>query len=623
MGRAVDDFVASDTLRQLEEVRVLGHKSPGPSANKMYSAGSGFIRFNAEQLSSVQHLDLGSYLGKRTALLIKERGRGMLSSVSIRGTAAAHTAVKWNGLDLSMPTMGQTDFSHLPLSFFDEVSVHLGGESALYGNGAMGGSIMLTTSPKFEQGVHGSLHQCIGSYGYTFSGLLLRIAGKDWESRTNVFYTQAANDYTFTNNTTYDFRRDTLKNAAFKNWGVLQELYYKPEDYFQLTARVWYMDFYREIQPPVSMNEDQRRYENITDRNFRALLNYQGEQGAFKINAQMGYAYDYELFQTDIIAADKLPLLLEMEFKQTQWSLKAGINSEYIKPKVYAYAVGTDEWRTEVYLFALWKPLERWVFTAGLRQLRVSDVAVPITPSLGVSCVLWNNTEHTLKWRAAFSRNIKIPTLNDRYWGGLKNTYLKPEIGLSGETGFNYNYAFSDINLKADFTAYYSRIADWIHWTPRGNRSYPENMNLVDAYGIECLLQLTKQWEEWKLEGTANYAYTPVIKREGTHEWDTGVGKQVPHQPQHVVNAMLEAGYRKFIGQAGFHLVGSRHSSDIFDVMRPYALLDISVGYVFSIKNVSLLFLLQANNVTGTDYQNMKNYAMPGRNYAITLRYSF
>jgi len=622
-GSAVDTSSVSDTARQLQEVRMVEYSSPGPAANKTYSAGSGFIQFDSKQLLPVQHLDLGSYLGTETAILMKEKARGMSSYVSIRGTAAAHTAVTWNGLDFAMPTMGQTDFSRLPLFFFDKISVHLGGESALYGNGAMGGSIMLTTSPKFEQGVHGSVHQCIGSYGYTFSGLMLRIASNTWESRTNLLYTQASNDYTFTNTTTYDKRRDTLKNAAYKNWGVLQEFYYKPGNNHLLAARFWYMDFYQEIQPLISMNEKWRNYENITDRNFRALVNYQGEMAALKINAQAGYAYDYELFKTDIIAVDKMPLLLEAEYKQRRWSVKAGVSSEYLKPEVHSYAAGIDEWRNDVYVFALWKPSARWVLTAGLRQLWVTNVTVPLAPSLGTSYCLWQNAEHELKWRAAFSRNIKIPTLNDRYWGGLKNTYLKPEIGLSGETGLDYNYTLPGFNLKANFTTYYSRISDWIYWESIGNGLYPMNMNLVDAYGIECAVQLIRQWEAWQIDGKLNYAYTPVIKRKGMHEWDTGIGEQVPYQPQHVINATVSAGYKKISGQAGFHLVGARHTSDKFDVLNPYALLTLSAGYTFSVKSLSLLLLLQVNNVTAADYQNIKNYAMPGRNYALTLRCSF
>ena len=620
-GSALDIASVADTTRQLQEVKVVDYKPPGPSANKLYASGSGFIRFNGRQLSLAQHLDLGSYLGTQTAILIKERGKGMQSSISIRGTAAAHTTVKWNGLDLAMPTMGQMDFSHLPLSFFDEVSLHIGGASALYGNGAMGGSIMLTTAPKFEEGVQGNLYQRIGSYGYTFSGLTLRVAGKNWESRTNLLYTQATNDYPFTN----DNRRDTLNNAAYKNWGVLQEFYYKPAAQHQLAARLWYMDFYREIQPPVSMNKNKSEYENITNRNFRALLNYQGEMAALKINVQSGYAYDYQLFKTDLIAVNKLPILLEAEYKQARWSVKVGVNSEYLKPEVHSYRAGVEEWRTDCYLFLLWKPSARWTLTAGLRQLWVSDVTVPLAPSLGASHTLWSNAKHELKWRAAVSRNIRIPTLNDRYWGGKKNTYLKPEVGLSGETGFDYNYTFSGFSLSADITTYYSRIADWIHWRlyPIDNKFYPMNMNLVDSYGIELALQLAQQWENWRMGGKLNYAYTPVIKREGTHVWDTGVGYQVSYQPRHLLNAILETGYKKIFGQAGFQLVGSRHNTSRYEVMKAYALLDISAGYAFYVKSLSLRLSLHINNVVGTNYQNVQNFAMPGRHYAMTLRVAF
>jgi len=624
MGKAVDLSSITDTTRQLQEVKVFDYKSPGPAANRKYSAGTGVIHFNNQQLLPAQHLSLGNYLEAQTAIFIKEKGKGMQSSIAIRGTSAAHTTVKWNGLSLAMTTMGQTDFNHLPLLFFDEVSVHLGGESALYGNGAMGGSIMLRTSPKFEQGVHGSIHQSIGSYEYNFSGLTLRIAGNNWESRTNLLYTKARNNYTFKNTNTYEHRRDTLENAAYKNWGVLQEFYYKPNSKHLLSARFWYMDFYREIQLPMSSIKGvKKQYDNITDHNVRALLDYRGEIASLNINAQAGYGHDYELFKTNIIAAHKLPVLVEAEYKQARWSVKVGAGSEYIKPEVYSYAAGIVEWRNDCYVFALWKPTARWNLTAGLRQLWATNVRVPPAPALGSSYVVWQNDRHELKYRVAFSRNIKIPTLNDRYWGGMKNTHLRPEKGVSGETGFNYEHTRPGFNLKADVTAYYSRISDWIHWVPIGNMAYPKNMNLVDSYGIELAVRSAQQWGEWLIEESVNYAYTPVIKREGMNELSTGIGHQVPYQPKHIANAVLKAGYRKFFGQAGCHFTGPRHTTDRFEVTKAYTLLHFSLGYTLDVHPLSLLLLLHVYNITGADYQNMHNYAMPGRHYALTLRCSF
>jgi outer membrane receptor protein involved in Fe transport len=134
---------------------------------------------------------------------------------------------------------------------------------------------------------------------------------------------------------------------------------------------------------------------------------------------------------------------------------------------------------------------------------------------------------------------------------------------------------------------------------------------------------MNKQWDEWLIEGKVNYAYTPVIKREGTHEWDTGTGKQVPYQPQHIANLTTKIEYKKICWQAGFHVVGPWHTSDRYDVIKAYTLLDLSAGYTFFIKSLSLLLSLQINNVIGVDYRSVKNYAMPGRNYAITLRCSF
>ncbi|MBK9299353.1 MAG: TonB-dependent receptor plug domain-containing protein [Bacteroidetes bacterium] len=65
------------------------------------------------QTNSLNHL-----LALHTNVFVKNYGVGSLSTISIRGSSAAQTAVLWHGLNLNNAMTGLADFSILPVSFF-------------------------------------------------------------------------------------------------------------------------------------------------------------------------------------------------------------------------------------------------------------------------------------------------------------------------------------------------------------------------------------------------------------------------------------------------------------------------------------------------------------------------
>jgi iron complex outermembrane receptor protein len=89
----------------------------------------------------------------------------MLTSLTMRGTSAGHNAVFWNGLPINSPSLGQSDFSILPVGGFEELQVHFGGGAALFGTDAIGGAVHMTTKLKFDQGHHAEINSLVGSFG--------------------------------------------------------------------------------------------------------------------------------------------------------------------------------------------------------------------------------------------------------------------------------------------------------------------------------------------------------------------------------------------------------------------------------------------------------------------------
>ncbi len=68
---------------------------------------------------------------------------------------------------------------------------------------------------------------------------------------------------------------------------------------------------------------------------------------------------------------------------------------------------------------------------------------------------------------------------------------------------------------------------------------------------------------------------------------------------------------------------GERSTLDIYDILDPYFLTDI--GTQFESIFLGHRFVVNAviKNLTGVSYQNVKFYAMPGRNWNLSLRFYF
>ena len=72
------------------------------------------------------HLSLSELLSENTSVFIKDHGRGALATASFRGTAASHTRVTWNGININSPMAGMVDFSLIPVWIIDGLDLKHG-----------------------------------------------------------------------------------------------------------------------------------------------------------------------------------------------------------------------------------------------------------------------------------------------------------------------------------------------------------------------------------------------------------------------------------------------------------------------------------------------------------------
>jgi len=618
-------YSQTDSLKiiQLKDFHLIDKKVDKTFSQSLFSVGTAIQIADSSALSQLQHSNLSDYLLQNSAAFIKESGNGMLSTISIRGTASSHTTVSWNGLTINPLTMGQVDFSQLPLFFFDKVALHPGGESSLYGNGAIGGSIILGTEHDYKKSFHGEIQQAVGSYDYTFSGIKLHGGTEKIQSKTMLMYNQCANDFTIKQASFSGISTQQQQNASFYRYGFLQDFAVKLSPKNELTFSAWHTYFYREIQPSIQNNLDTALFDNLSNKNTLLLAKFT-RKSRINWESRLAYINDYQLNIEDIIASQQLLVSADGSKNWRKYSLKTGLSAQYIVPQVYSFNKDVREFRGDVYALSRWQPNATLKITCNLRQALVSDIAVPFTPSMGIDARILNLDNNSMHLRYNISRSYKVPTLNDRYWGGLDNRYLKPEDGFNNELGFNYEYDKKGYSLQTNLSLYFNRVKDWIMWMPRGDIWKPQNVDVVEAKGLDIHIKQLYNIQRLKLSLLLNYAFTQTFVIEGFSEMTPFKGRQMPLLPEHTAIAFFQVDYNRFFVTVNANYIGQRTTSNVFESMPAYVVFNSSAGYNLKLTDSQQIALsVKGNNLFGTIYQTVPYKAMPLQNWSASLHYTF
>ncbi|MDZ7615123.1 MAG: TonB-dependent receptor plug domain-containing protein [Flavobacteriaceae bacterium] len=193
-----------DSINELEEVMLYGRFSDA------LQSGYTNVTFS-DSILSTELSGLGHFLQKETNLYFKEYGLGMVSTISLRGSTAAQTAVFWNGIPVNSLLNGQTDFNSIGINGFSALEIKKGGGSVVLGSGAVGGAINLTNQIQFGRGIQLRVTGNAGSYE-TYVGAVQGVWSADnFYAKISATYGQSDNDYPYPDT---DMKNE---NGQFKN----------------------------------------------------------------------------------------------------------------------------------------------------------------------------------------------------------------------------------------------------------------------------------------------------------------------------------------------------------------------------------------------------------------------
>ncbi len=622
----------SDTTKQLPAAEVTAQRL------NVFSIGQTQLQSDSLTLDLYKNQHLSDYLQAETPLSIRTYGTG-LASVAVRGMAANHTAILWNGINLQNPLNGLNDMALLDVGSTQRIDVKLGGNSALFGSGAIGGVVYLDNEKPKTDGFHGQIGYGLGSYGFRNEQAQLDFKKKKIGGSLRIAHQAAKNDFLFRNTAEIGQPLQNATHAAYNLLNINVHVFAELTQKDFLKVNFWQSNNQRDITPTMTARPDNAVYSDSASRGVVEWTHFL-QKSYFKVRG--AFVFDKNFYNSDVVQNSQNNI--RSYVGEAEWNvnfsqkhtLRAGFNTTADLSDNTNY--GDNHQRTRLALFVNDALTTKFItLTANIRQEYLNKLQ-PTTFSFGFEKKLFesvntqqltvNNEQVTtpnssfiihhssLILRGSLSRNFNVPTFNDLYWAGLGNPNLETEQGWSKEVGISYKSHSTRRSFQAHLTAFDIEMSNRIVWQPQTDgRWRPTNINRFLSRGIEtgARFQGTIQMFGYKIN--AQYQYV--------HATDGNGGVQL-FVPAHngSVSAWLtyKNGYFAWTQTASSKRFGT---TDKTTWTNPFTLADATLGFTPSVKKLKTDIRLQMTNVFNTDYQVIRFYPNPKRMVRLALSLGF
>ena len=252
---SISFYAQKDTI-QLKEVLVHG------SFSKEIHCGYNMTVIKDSVLHSYQSLK--EVLQQEANVYFKEYGNGMVSSISLRGSGASHTAVYFNGIAINSVLNGQTDFNTIDVTDFNSVILKRGAGSTTLGSGAIGGVINLQDNLQYNTAEKITIFGGFGSFSTLLGNVNFVKSNTKFYQKYSVSYGQSENDYLYLKT------NQRNKNGAYNKFFAKSVLGYKFKENKELNLFTTFSNNNRNLSGTLTAES----FSKLIDENSRILMRY-------------------------------------------------------------------------------------------------------------------------------------------------------------------------------------------------------------------------------------------------------------------------------------------------------------------------------------------------------------
>ncbi len=589
-------FSQTDTVNVLGEVLL----SAKQIKDSVYTTNVLVLKDSVLRLSQPS---LTNLLNFNSTVYLKENGLGMVSSPSFRGTTASQTAVLWNGININSQTTGQTDFNTINTRGFNSIEVTPGGGSVASGSGAIGGSINLVNTLKYQTGFTNQLFVNYGAFNTYGIDNQTQYATDNTSLSLGLSRNESDNDYPYPNT---DRKNE---NGQFNNTNVSLASGFKLNKKNTLNI---YANIYkgrRNFSLPTP-NALKTKY---TDFNTRSLIAWKSTFGAMASNLKMAVTTEeYKYFaniDSDFFTSGNVQNFIAHYDLDYSFSPKIVVTAgaQYTHNDGRGSNITSATRNLAAATLSLkHKVSSSFLYEIGLRQETNEDFGNPLLYSAGIRYVV----SPLYQFKINTSKNFRIPTYNDLYWTGLGNPNLKPETSYQGEMSHIFSYKKASLTV----TGYYNQVTDLLRYVPGVDGVFrPENTNSVAIYGLESVFSYEKKMGNHAMTVNATYAYTVSENKE--------TQKQLIYVPFHKFTMALGYRYKKINAYYQYLNNGevfTTSDNTTLDILDSYMVANLGAEYNFGKVN-NFKIGAQILNLWNEDYESVLNRPLPGRNLNVYL----
>jgi iron complex outermembrane receptor protein len=244
--------------------------------------------------------------------------------------------------------------------------------------------------------------------------------------------------------------------------------------------------------------------------------------------------------------------------------------------------------------------------------------------STGLQFRITDNKDYYFK--ANYSRNSKLPSMNDLFWAPGGNRSLMNESANMFEFIYEMKQKVSmPLLLKFNMSIYLNTIKNMIQWRP-GEYSYwvADNVKSANTSGLESALSFSYNLNKISSGFDLSYSYTRAITTDSDIPNDESVGKQLIYVPQHQANATFRFSYQNLYSYWISSFTGMRYTTlDNSYSLPGYLLNSISAGYTLHHGSNLYNMSLTIDNLFNTTYETIAYYPQPGRSFFLKLLIQF
>ncbi len=549
---------------------------------------------------------LAATLSDETLAFVRENGRGMVASPSLRGTTAGQTSIIWNGINVNSPLTGQVDLNNWLWQPGDRWVLRMGGGSVLFGSGAIGGSLHLENSPAFDTPWEQRFDISYGSYDTRLIAFRQNGGGSKWKLRWGITAQDSDNDYPIVHT---DLRNE---NGGYKSFTWNLNAGHQLSR--TTTLNVYHMGNIGDRQlSGTLLAPSNSRYKDAFSRTQLSL-----DSGGDRYETVLRLAHLYEEYtfwmsDSGVSTGDGRVHTLLGRYEGTLewgkgWTWQHFLQGQQLSARGLNIA---GRGRLDVALSSLLRFERRGTrLSASLRKDWTSEFNGPLL------FAVQGQQRIAPGWslKGNFSRNFRIPSLNDLYWVPGGNPNLRPERSVQWEAGL----LGSSKRVTWESQLYWIRSRDLIRWLPGADPEIwsPVNTDRVWIQGWETSLtgRLIHR-DKNGLSATARYGLIRSI--------DRSTGEQMAYTPRHQARFRLDWRYRSlrlFLRQVYTGSVRTNGATPL----EPWIRFDAGLYWNPDIQGTVRYTLgLQLRNLYNQYYEWVAFRPMPGRNLTSQLTLNF